>query len=110
MKHSTPSPSKADIARFEAFKTIGCIACRKHNVLNYHTECHHLLSGNKRRGHQFTIPLCPWHHRAFTHLSREQARETWGPSLAEGSKPFHERYGSDEELLKMTNELIEGKT
>ena len=39
-------------------------------------------------------------------LTKDQATQTWGPSLADGSKPFHERYGSDDELLAKTNELL----
>jgi hypothetical protein len=35
-----------------------------------------------------------------------QAEAIWGPSLANGSKPFHERYGSDDSLLAKTNEML----
>ena len=70
-------------------------------------EVHHLLSGNRRRGHQFTIPLCRWHHRSDSYITKSQATELYGPSLALNSKAFHERYGSDDSLLAKTNELLE---
>ena len=92
--------SKADIRRFQKFQDIGCIACRMRGAYSV-PEVHHLKSGNKRRGHQFTIPLCPAHHRGLfwdVHL--------YGPSLARDPRWFHEEFGSDDELLRKTNELL----
>lgn len=97
----------ADRKRFENFNVIGCIACRLEGLYRVPIEVHHLLSGNRRRGHQFTIPLDKWHHRGESFLTKKDATDAWGPSLAHGSKPFHERYGSDDELLAKTNELLE---
>jgi hypothetical protein len=34
--------------------------------------------------------------------------DAFGPSVATGSKAFHETYGSDAELLALQNELIKG--
>ena len=91
---------KADIARFDAFQRIGCIACR---LLGHYSvpEVHHLKSGNRRRGHQFTVPLCPAHHRQ---VGWNEAMH--GPSLARSPRKFHAMFGTDEELLSKTNELL----
>lgn len=109
--HSKPA-TKADKARFEAIKSLGCLACRKLNLPMQCgvTEAHHLLSGGKRRGHADSIPLGRWHHRGipWTTLNSRQMTEQFGPSLAKGSKPFHARFGSDNELLAEANALIEG--
>ena len=72
-------------------------------------EAHHLISGNKRRGHAESIACCPWHHRAVQPygLTKSQATHLYGPSLADGSKPFHAAYGSDDELLQAQNTLLE---
>ena len=43
----------------------------------------------------------PWPDRTHQFM-----RDEVGPSLAEGSKPFHERFGSDAELLARQNELL----
>lgn len=103
MKHSTGKPTKAEQERFRMLLDIGCIACAP----IYNTpEIHHLLSGNKRRGHMFTIPLCPWHHRGYCHMGIELMTKFWGPSLAHGSKKFRERFGTDDELLAKVNALI----
>jgi hypothetical protein len=108
MKTSTGTPTKAEAARMAAFQKIGCLACRSLGF--YRTpEVHHLLSGNKRRGHKFTVPLCSWHHRStpFELYDQKSSTLAFGPSLALGSKPFHAHFGSDEELLAETNRLLE---
>ena len=97
--------TKADRARFDAFRRIGCVACRKLRITR-DADVHHLLSGGKRRGHQYTIPLCPWHHRSQAFVSRAEAERVMGPSLALSPRKFRERFGSDEELLQYTNRLI----
>jgi Recombination enhancement, RecA-dependent nuclease len=98
--------NKADEERIRQLVHLGCICCRLRGSMDMPAEIHHLLSGNRRRGHQFTIPLCSWHHRAQTNLSTEHAIEVYGPSVAQGSKPFHTAFGSDDELLAKVNALI----
>lgn len=107
MRHSTGKPTKAEAERMERLKRMWrCIACER----NGYVEIHHLLSGNKRRGHMFTIPLCRWCHRGqSTPFSTETVKgleANVGPSLARTSKKFHERYGTDDELLERTNQLL----
>jgi hypothetical protein len=89
-------------ARWSRFPAIGCLACRKEGLANPNTQVHHLnvggKAGQKRRGHDFTIPLCPWHHQGHGFGP--------GPSLAKQSKAFRAAYGTDDELLAWTNELI----
>lgn len=112
VKHSTRKPTKAQQKRFEQLKALGCIACRKHAPWFAPAEIHHLnlggKAGQKRRGHDFTIPLCEWHHRGlpgeFWLVS--EATAILGPSLAKSSKRFRETYGTDDELLAEVNKLI----
>ena len=99
MKHSTKPPTKLEAARMRRLKELPCVACESTWILQKSpTEIHHLLSGNKRKGHMFTIPLCGWHHRGIA--------EGDGPSLAHGSKPFHAAFGSDSDLLDATNRML----
>lgn len=127
MKHSTGNRTKAEQARFDKMKEQGvCMACNVIGVKNPftfhdmdkgifrpHIEIHHLLSGNKRRGHMFTVSLCPYHHRGSISGMQLQVHEVlmWmcsaGCALAHGSKPFHQMFGSDEHLLELQNELLE---
>lgn len=108
MKHSTGNRNKAEQARFDAMKDqCICMACRQRGLSTAYIEIHHLLSGNKRRGHMFTISLCQWHHRGVTDgLDASSMEILFGPSLAKGSKPFHFWFGTDEELLATQNRLL----
>ena len=104
--------NKAEQARIDAIKAGPCIAClqRGHDVTGMGlVEAHHLLSGGRRIGHMATVGLCIWHHRAvvFDFHSHAEMREHYGPSLAEGSRPFHREFGSDAELLAMQNGYLE---
>lgn len=98
----------ADRERFAILKDMPCIACWKRgmHIMCGPTEIHHLLSGNRRRGHQFTVPLGSWHHRAVFLGSMTAMETVWGPSLANGSKPFHREFGTDNYLLELTNQLM----
>ena len=92
--------TKADIARFDALHRIGCICCRKAGSGFRAPDIHHILCGGRRIGNQATIPLCPEHHRFPSNGT------VVGPSLADGSKPFHARWGTQLALLAEVNELI----
>jgi len=107
MQHSTPSPNQADKKRFELLHEIGCVAC---SMWGFFSPCqiHHLLSGGIRRGHLYTIPLCPYHHVGQVDHGRNirHMATLLGPSLALESKRFHLVFGSDDELLAKANEAI----
>jgi hypothetical protein len=99
---------KAREHRYRRLKEMGCIACSIESgglwscgVL----EIHHLNggghAGQKRRGDEFTIPLCSYHHQGQppSGESTSSARVLYGPSLKYHSRNFREAYGSDDELL-----------
>jgi hypothetical protein len=92
--------------RFLRIQEQGCLCCRRFGVWSV-PEIHHLNegghAGQKRRGDEFTIGLCSWHHRGI----RSFLSGTLGPSLALNSREFRERFGSDDELLAAQNELIQ---
>lgn len=75
-------------------------------------EIHHLnlggRAGQKRRGDEFTIPLCAWHHRGSVEAGHTATsmREERGPSLARHSKAFREKYGPDDEILALVDDFI----
>jgi hypothetical protein len=98
--------------RFRRLKEMGCIACWKDGRLDVYPEIHHLnlggRAGQKRRGDEFTIPLCRWHHQGhdLPGLTIAERVELWGPSLKLHSRAFRDRYGSDDELLAKVNDII----
>ena len=106
MKHSTKKPTALEQRRFEGLLKIGCICCRMLKVNGRTAEIHHLIKSNRRMGHEFTIPLCGWHHRGVTILPKAKTQDEYGPSLADGSKPFHAHWGADLELLEKVNDLL----
>lgn len=92
--------TKSDLARFDALHRIGCIACRKAGSGYRAPDVHHIIIGGRRAGHQFTLPLCPEHHRIPSNGT------VVGPSLADGSKVFAARWGTQMQLLNEVNDLI----
>ena len=103
---STGKPTKAQEARFHAIHEIGCIACRKMHRGWVPCHVHHLTiggkHGQKRRGHDYTIGLCPWHHVGVLGDASKD-----GPSYAKQPRAFRERYGDDDVLLEQQNSAIE---
>lgn len=98
-------------ARSRLIHLMPCIACTIENCSQPNrTEEHHLnldgKAGQPRRGDEYSIPLCSWHHRGETvhKLNQGQMRVCCGPSLAVESKEFRRIYGSDDVLLGLTNE------
>lgn len=109
MWSKAPPPTTAEGSRIETSKVGPCMACLMlvaqellvPGLVFYGCDYNHAKSGNKRRGHAFGYALCVWHHRRHptTGKTFAQMRETWGPSLMDGSRTFHETYGSDDELI-----------
>jgi hypothetical protein len=109
--------SKAESARVVAAKEGRCMACEawsaRGHISGYFVwdagnDYHHLKSGNMRRGHRFGIGLCGWHHRGLLihGWDAKYTRQVYGPSLMDGSRLFHEAYGTDEELLARQDRAI----
>lgn len=91
-----------------------CIACEKEKMAQpSRTEEHHLntggRAGQKRRGDDYSIPLCGWHHRGAISPGRTASWMAYffGPSLARSSKRFRDRYGTDDELLEIVNSRLD---
>lgn len=98
-------------ARSPLVKSLPCIACQHEGVAKQCgvTEEHHLnlggKAGQKRRGDDYSIPLGSWHHRGVRPfgMSSDAMTALYGPSLALDSKQFRFAYGSDDQLLALTN-------
>lgn len=115
-KRSTHTPTKAQALRIDRIKRGECCCCVINRDIGYATanfggcDAHHLLSGGRRIGHDATLGVCPWHHRGvkpYDAMTDAEATRQFGPSLAHGSRPFHEVYGSDMDLLAIQNERLE---
>jgi len=101
--------------RFSILKSLGCVACKIYGFHTDQVDIHHLnecgQAGRKRRGDEFTIPLCKWHHvgRVPNGMISRAAGALFGPSLAKESKRFREIFGTDDQLLEYTNVYVESR-
>lgn len=108
MTFAGKSLTKADEARRTAIHAGHCMACYQRGIdLRGQglVQWHH-MAGKKR--HDLTCGLCVWHHQGypFAFHTHDEMRADYGPSLAEGSKPFHAAFGSNAELLALQNEFL----
>ncbi|MFA6125452.1 Ref family recombination enhancement nuclease [Sphingomonas sp.] len=107
---SLPPPTVAESRRIELCKQSGCIACRmegKGEQCGY-PEFNHIVDASKRAGHRFGYCLGAWHHRGVIQDSDigKDCTAKYGPSLINGSKTFHARYGSDQAMQDYQDDIL----
>ena len=110
---STGNPTRSQQQRMDTIVEIGCIVCYALGHGYMPTQVHHMTvggkHGQKRRGHDFTIGLCPWHHvgEPMAGLSHSQCADRYGPSYAREPRRFRHEIGNDDYLLDLQNTLLE---
>lgn len=103
MVGKTKHITKSNEARFKALQEMGCVCCIKRGLGHTDCEIHHVTDCGRRRGHDDTLPLCPWHHRGQHELGAKAAEAVAGPSLALNKRAFVHEFGTEDELLKEVN-------
>jgi hypothetical protein len=108
--------TKAEASVVMDAKEAKCIAClvwaEKGNMpfedVAVCCDWNHAKSGNIRRGHDKGYAGCLWHHRGRVGDGWNHAhmRRHFGPSLMDGSRLFHETYGSDDYLIERQKQLL----
>lgn len=106
---------KADKERFEIIVEIGCLPClleRIHGTpcqVHHATDCGHRIE-DEGSEHRYTYGNCLWHHsgelNGTCRGSVQYAEKLYGPSLRLSSRAYHERYGSERELVQVEDALI----
>jgi hypothetical protein len=81
------TPTKQEREWMARIADHACVACLQDGH-ETPASVHHIIQGNRRMGHLFTIPLCPAHHTG-----------TEVPSVHNAKRTFVARYGSELELL-----------
>ena len=106
----TPAKSKADRERLAAVSSLPCLPCLIDGFPAVPATVQHVVEARKRLGDLWTYPSCPWHHQA-TGISGNVAALTarYGPSLATDSREFQTRYGSERQLVHITDAMIRMK-
>lgn len=99
MKTSTGTPTKYEQQRIEAILRLGCVCCAQLDIPNVAVDIHHIVVGNKRLGHWYTLPVCPGHHRGvWTAEQIELIPRDLRIAISSGSKAFAKLYGTEREL------------
>ena len=75
-----------------------CIACRLNGIDDSQAEAHHIGNGTmgKKASNFEVIALCPIHHRSGGH----------GVAVHAGRKAFEAVFGTEQELLEMTINML----
>lgn len=95
MKNSAPRPINAEAERIYRMMKLGCVCCEVIGISNrWNLECHHILHGNRRLGHWWTLPLCAGHHQGrWSERQRETVPEALRVAISDGRKRFNLIYG-----------------
>ena len=91
--------TKSEQAWLDAICRIGCCVCIRRNLGHTPGEPHHMLDGNLRLGHLFTVYLCPTHHRSGLNNRMAVSRHPWRTE-------FERRYGTEVELHTWTKKQV----
>ena len=83
------TPTKAEREWMDRAREYGCVACLQDGHQSP-ASVHHIVQGNRRLGHLFTLPLCEMHHQG-------DGRQV--PSVHFTKRTFVARYGSELKLL-----------
>ena len=90
---------------FYVMQRIGCLCCRRRGYAGIPCDAHHPNigghAGNKRRGDDVVVGICPWHHRGVPRggFTKAGMRLLFGPSLALEPAKFREEFGDDDFLI-----------
>ena len=75
----------------------GCVLCKWEWQLTTPPQIHHMLSGGRRMGHLWTLPLCFSHHDGGINNAQIVSR---GHSLRRWENRYAERFGTEREILE----------
>lgn len=109
MKSSLPKPTMAEANRIPLVMDLGCLPCASVGYFGAtKKDCHHLLSGNRRMGHWYTLCLCKGHHvgqwTADQHILMLDEQRV---AISDGRKAFRRVYGTEIDLWLKTQHLLE---
>lgn len=98
--------------RVDRMRPIGCVACASAGWFNPNElELHHLIEGNRRLGHSYTIFLCRGHHQGHWSSAQIQALlPRYRVAITDGRKRFNTVFGSERSLWERTQVAINDPT
>ena len=99
-------PTKAESDRLKAVAAIPCIPHMIDGWPAIPAQVQHTLEGGVRLGDFHTYASCPWHHQGLCTGSIEAATKEQGPSFAHNKPAFAERYGTEAQLVQITDAIL----
>ena len=104
------NPTKAEQYHMDKVQQLGCIVCRNEGNLFVPAEIHHVYGKTRKAtkkggfdAHMKVLPLCYEHHRSGIDCERYTSRHPF-------KARFVSRYGTEEELLKQVDEILQAVT
>lgn len=92
--------TKAEKEHWDKVADLGCIACRIDGYRNMLVSIHHTDGRTKAGAHMRVLPLCAGHHQDGTGNDKNMI------AIHPYKRKFCEKYGSQQELLELVNELL----
>ena len=90
------TPTKSESTYMSKVAELGCIVCRNEFGLFSPAAIHHIEGRTKEGCHYKILPLCPNHHQYGG----------YGVALHAGRAEWEKRYGTQAELLKQVDRLL----
>ena len=90
--------NREDREYLDRVASLGCCVCSNNGHLDSPAEIHHIGNGTmgKRANNREVIPLCHIHHRTGNN----------GIAVHAGRKSFEANFGTEQELLAQTRDLL----
>jgi len=102
LKPKRIAPTAEESRWMAAIAELGCCVCLKFHQVRTPAAVHHIVEGQLRLGHFWTIPLCDPGHHQNTPTRQKISRH---PTKAR----FEKEYGSEYELLEYVQTLLNWK-
>lgn len=96
---SLQNPTREEREYMGACKRLGCTVCILTGLGNTPADFHHMLKNGRRISHLHGFGLCPTHHDSGLNTPDFVSRHPW-------KKEFEARFGTEQELLEKTRELL----
>lgn len=94
------NPTEVDKLYWDRLITeVGCIACFLDGHVNHNATIHHCDGRTRPGAHRRVLPLCFFHH---------QSGDISAPSIHPYKARFEQKYGSQESLVKLCKEILDG--
>ncbi len=91
MSRNQPRQTKAERVRNNTLRRLHCILCTLAGDFRMRKlEIHHIVRGNKRLGHWYTLQLCAGHHQG------KWTNQVIRVGIKSGRHAFRAQYGYDE--------------